>query len=111
MLARIDLHSAWLNSAALARAGITASTADPDGGRILRDDRGAPTGMLVDRAMALVDRAMPAPTREQRVQRMKAAFAQMARWGLTRIHDAGASLDDIDLYKELLAKGELPVRA
>lgn len=111
LLNRIDLHSAWLNSAALTQAGITAATRDPDGGRILRDGKGVPTGMLVDRAVALADRAMPPLTHERRAQRMKAAFAQMARWGLTSIHDAGAALDEIEVYKTLLAKGELPLRA
>jgi predicted amidohydrolase YtcJ len=43
-LARIDGHAAWVNSEALRRAGITAKTADPPGGRILRDAAGEPTG-------------------------------------------------------------------
>ena len=111
MLTRIDGHSVWLNSVALTRAGITAATPDPDGGRILRDPSGAPTGMLVDNAVDLVQKVVPSPTREQLERRMVAAFTQMARWGLTSVHDAGATVDEIAIYKDLLGRGQMPVRA
>ena len=53
-LTRVDGHAALANKAALDAAGITAKTADPDGGRLIRDAKGNPTGVLVDTAMGLV---------------------------------------------------------
>ncbi len=54
-----DGHDAWVNSAALARAGITAETADPGDGRIARDPDGTPSGTLHEGAMTLVERLIP----------------------------------------------------
>jgi hypothetical protein len=111
LLTRIDGHSVWVNSAALARARITRDTRDPEGGRILRSEDGSPSGMLVDNAVDLVQRALPSPTREQRRRRLEAALRRYVSWGLTSIHDAGVDLEQIDLYKELLSRNELPLRA
>jgi predicted amidohydrolase YtcJ len=59
-----DGHDAWVSSAALARAGITAETADPDDGRIARDEDGTPSGTLHEGAMSLVERLIPPPTED-----------------------------------------------
>jgi predicted amidohydrolase YtcJ len=109
-LSRIDGHSAWLNSSALELAGISATTPDPEGGKILRDANGVPTGVLVDAAVDLASRATPAPTREQRKARLRAALDRYCRWGVTSLHDAGVDLEGIEIYKELLASKELPIR-
>src|SRR5262245_23374185 len=60
-LLRRDCHAAWVSSAALALAGVDASTAEVDGGRVVRDASGKPSGVLIDHAMELVTRAIPAP--------------------------------------------------
>jgi predicted amidohydrolase YtcJ len=73
LLRRIDGHAVWANSRALAAAGITAATPDPQGGKIVRGAGGEPTGVLVDRAMGLVDAVVPAPTAEHRERRIRAA--------------------------------------
>ena len=109
-LIRVDGHAAWVSSAALARAGITARTADPEGGRILRDPGGAPSGVLVDKAMALVSSFIPDPPRDVRKRRLAAGLRACARAGLTSVHDAGAGLGVVALYKELLAEGGLATR-
>ncbi|MBI4409413.1 MAG: amidohydrolase family protein, partial [Gemmatimonadetes bacterium] len=57
-----DMHALWLNAAALARAGIDRDTPDPDGGRIVRDAAGTPTGVLLENAMQLVTRVLPLPS-------------------------------------------------
>ena len=62
VLKRIDGHAAWANTKALALAGITADTRDPDGGRLLRDSAGRPTGVLIDTAQRLVERHIPPPS-------------------------------------------------
>ena len=110
VLDRIDGHSIWVNSRALAAASVSRGTQDPDGGRILRDSTGAPTGILVDHATAFVRRIVPPPTPEQAERRLRAALEEYARSGLTSIHDAGADRETLLLYKKLLAEDELPVR-
>jgi predicted amidohydrolase YtcJ len=110
-LTRVDGHAGWANTRALQAAGLTAATTDPDGGRILRDASGAPTGILVDAAQGLVRSRIPSPPREVRKRRLRAGLAAAAEAGLTSVHDAGVTLDTIPLYKELLAEGGLAVRA
>ena len=109
-LTRVDGHAAWVNAAAMQRAGLTRAARDPDGGRILRDAAGAPTGVLIDRAQGLVTRVIPEPTRAETRQGLTDAMAVMHRWGLTGMHDAGASRALIDLYDEMAAAGALPLR-
>ena len=110
-LLRVDGHAAWASSEALVRAGISAKTEDPEGGRILRDAEGNPSGVLVDKAMTLVTAHIPEPSREVRKRRLAAGLKACARAGLTEVHDAGVQLGIIGLYKELLAEGRMPVRA
>ena len=61
-LVRIDGHATWANSAALAAGGIDLATPDPPGGRVARDARGEPTGLLVDTAQRLLQRVEPQPS-------------------------------------------------
>ena len=109
-LSRIDGHSAWLNSRALSVAKITRDTADPEGGKILRDAGGAPAGMLVDTAVSLARDAIPPLSHADRFAQLKAALAQYVRWGVTSLHVTGEGLEGLELFKELLASGELPLR-
>jgi predicted amidohydrolase YtcJ len=110
-LRRIDGHAGWANTRALALAGITAATTDPGGGRIMRDDEGRPTGVLVDAAMDLVAAKIPPASRDARKRRIARGLRAAAEAGLTSVHDAGVDLEAVALYKELLAEGPLPVRA
>ncbi|MBV9482362.1 MAG: amidohydrolase [Acidobacteria bacterium] len=110
VLNRIDGHSTWVNSKILILAKITRDTADPDGGRIVRDARGEPTGMLVDKAQDLLRAVVPKPTRADRERRIRLALQQLSKWGLTSAHDAGVGLETVSIYKDLLRRDELPVR-
>ncbi len=111
VLSRIDGHASWVNSRVLELAGITQSTIDPDGGRIVRDASNRPTGVLVDNAQNLVSRVTPeTDSEEDRERRIRLALDQYARWGLTSVHDAGVGLETIEIYTRLLERGELPVR-
>lgn len=111
VLSGIAEHSVWVNSRALERAGITAETPDPPGGRIVRDAEGRPTGLLLEEAQKLVTAVMPnANTEATRERRIRAALQQYVRWGLTGVHDAGTELEDIAILKRLLKNGELPIR-
>jgi predicted amidohydrolase YtcJ len=107
---RVDGHAGWANSKALSLAGIDAKTPDPPGGRLLRDDAGAPAGVLVDAAQALVTSKIPPPTRAVRKRRLATGMLACARGGLTEVHDAGVGVEAAGLYKELLREKPLPVR-
>ena len=109
VLWRIDGHADWLNTQALRMAGITRSTPDPIGGRIERDSDGNPTGVLIDKAMDLVEHIVPQPTNAERRAALRAAFAQMNSVGLTAVGDAGCPGWEIALYRELGDRGELTV--
>lgn len=109
-LGRVDGHAAWLNTAALRAAGIVKSTPDPVGGRIERDAEGNPSGVLVDNAMDLVDRVVPAASLAERRAALTAALRQLNGVGLTGVGDAGVSAKDIDLYREFAQAGRLTVR-
>jgi predicted amidohydrolase YtcJ len=110
VLGRIDGHAKWLNTKALAAAGIDGATVDPVGGRIERDEAGNPTGVLVDKAMDLIDGFIPPPSVVERRAALKAALAHMNSVGLTAVGDAGDTAKVIALYKEMADQGLLTVR-
>jgi hypothetical protein len=108
---RVDGHALWLNSRALAVAGIGKETGDPPGGRILRRADGTPSGILVDNAMGLLDRVIPAATPEDFARRIRAAARACAAAGLTQVQDAsGYSPEDVAVLERLAARHELPLR-
>lgn len=110
-LTAYDGHTAWANSRALKLAGITRATPDPPGGIVVKDPRsGLPTGVLKEAAMALVAKAAPQPTREDRLAAIRAAIGEAQRFGVTSVQNAGGSVDDLELYDELRKRGELTVR-
>jgi predicted amidohydrolase YtcJ len=109
-LTRVDGHAGWANSRALELAGITDSTRDPAGGKILRDAQGHATGILVDRAQGLVRARIPPPTYDQVKHQLELAARECARLGLTEVHDAGVPAQVIRAYKELAREGRLPLR-
>ncbi len=109
-LTRVDGHAGWANSAAMALAGITRATPDPDGGQIVRGADGEPTGVLVDNAMALVSRRIP-PLSDGEIERaLLASMRALAALGLTGVHDAGIDSATVRAYRALAAAGPLPIR-
>ena len=106
------LHSfaVWGNQAALDAAGITAQTVVPDGGRLPLDDEGEPTGLLLDRATALLTEAVPEPGAEQLEQRFLLGLEEMAESGYTMVHEAGLDSRQMRALENLAASGRLPVR-
>ena len=109
-LSRVDGHAGWANSKALEIAGITRDTEDPDGGQILRDADGNPTGVLVDNAMGLLRESIPAATIEEQKFALMTAMESLATYGLTAVHDAGVGSSTVAAYKQLLEEGPLPIR-
>ena len=109
-LTRVDGHAALVNARAIEIASLKPSTADPAGGRIERGANRQPTGVLIDRAMGLVNRVIPDPSRLELRERVLAAIAEANRWGLTGIHDAGVGREVIDVYVELARTGRYNLR-
>jgi len=110
MLERVDGHATFVNAKAIQLAGITRSTKDPSGGRILRDAAGNATGVLIDNASNLVLAKMPAETRAEQREGILLAQTELNRFGLTGIGDAGVERATIELYEELAREGRLTVR-
>jgi predicted amidohydrolase YtcJ len=113
-----DGHTFWANSKALQLAGITRQTPDPAGGVIGRDPKsGEPTGAIKeDAADTLIERAIPPPTREERLQAIRFGVKEANRFGLVRVHCAGnlefseSDWDNVDLYDQLRRSGQLTLR-
>jgi predicted amidohydrolase YtcJ len=111
VLASADGHSAWVNSRALAAAGITKATPDPAGGRIERDPRsGEPTGTLRESAAGLVERFVPAIGPADYIRGLKAGLALVNRFGIASIIEASAGPELLDAYEALDRGGELSAR-
>ena len=110
VLTRVDGHASLVNSAAMRIASLTATTKDPTGGKILRDSQGAPTGVLIDNAKDIVDNKVPGATTAETRAALKDAIGVMHQFGLTGMHDAGASRGMIDLYEQMAQAKELDLR-
>jgi predicted amidohydrolase YtcJ len=110
-LTRTCGHLGVANSAALARAGITRDTPDPEGGQIDRDAYGEPTGLLRETAMRLVYGQFPPRTRAELKDALRAAGERFLAYGITSVGEASIrTSDEFAAYQELAAEGELPVR-
>jgi predicted amidohydrolase YtcJ len=110
LLARVDGHALLANARAMQLAGVTRETRDPDGGRVLRDTAGNPTGVFVDNAESLVARAVPILADAEREAAVLAAVAECNRWGLTGIHDPGVGRPTLAVYERLARTSRLTIR-
>jgi hypothetical protein len=109
-LTRVDGHAAMVNKAAMDAAELSRATRDPEGGRIIRDARGTPSGVLIDQAQQLVSSKIPDVSDQQLDEQILLADAETRRLGLTMVHDAGASPREVAAYKRLIDQGRLKTR-
>ncbi|MBX3042766.1 MAG: amidohydrolase [Candidatus Kapabacteria bacterium] len=109
-LTRVDGHSIWCNSKALELAGIDCDTPDPAGGKILRDEHGSPTGMLIDNAMNLLDSYIPEYTESQITSFIDKGLDLCLKSGITAVHDMDVSPQMVSIYHKLNEAGKLPIR-
>jgi predicted amidohydrolase YtcJ len=109
-LDRYDGHMILANSLALKMAGITAKTPDPDGGVIVHDAEGNPTGALKDAAADLVYKVIPDPSHDQRRHWIERALEHAASLGVTSVQHMNPDYADIAVYAELLEEGKLTTR-
>jgi predicted amidohydrolase YtcJ len=109
----ISYHGLVANSRALELAGVTNETDDVPGGEILRDDRGQPTGVLLESpAMSLVSRLLPTPDVSDRRSGLGLARDHFLPRGVSAVHDAKiSSMDEVRAYASAIAGDELPIRA
>lgn len=105
-----DRRTSWVNTKALHAAGITRRTQAPPDGTIVKDKRGEPTGVLKDSAIDLVKRVLPQPTREMRARALRTAMEAATRRGVTSVHTAADTTDDLALYDEARRSGDLNIR-
>jgi predicted amidohydrolase YtcJ len=110
-LTRTCGHLSVVNSKALEMAGITKAMKDPVGGRIVRDEKGEPTGMLEETpAMSLCTKLIPPDSIEDTVEQIKLASDAFNAVGLTSVIEAGVTEDQIVAYQLALERGLLHVR-
>ncbi len=105
---RADGHAAFANAKAMELMGIDRDTQSPEGGDVIKDADGNPTGILVDKAMGLV--RVPGFTENQRRQALELGIQECLANGITMFDDAGVGEDGIDLYKEYADAGKLDMR-
>lgn len=110
VLSRVDGHALWVNSATLTLAGTSAATKDPDGGQIVRDKAGKPTGILVDTAMELVNRKLPPPNDQVLDRQLMLAYQHLLALGVTGMHDAGIEPQTERKLRQHAKAGQLPLR-
>ncbi|MBN1938589.1 MAG: amidohydrolase [Candidatus Aminicenantes bacterium] len=109
-LKRIDGNAAFANRRALELAGITGTTPDPAGGVIHRKKGGDPSGVLINRAMDLVEAVIPKDSAEQYERKILKAVEHCVSAGLTGWHEAGVTPDEIAVYKSLIDRQALKIR-
>ena len=118
LLTHASGHALIANAKAMQLAGVTGATSDPEGGRILRDPEGNPTGVFFDAAQELVagtyKKSLAGCSPEQVESHLRQviglAVQECLAKGITSFHDAAASFADIDLYKKLVREHNLGIR-
>ncbi|HSM08098.1 MAG TPA: amidohydrolase [Gemmatimonadota bacterium] len=106
---RLDGHMGLANTVALEAAGVDDATPDVEGGEIVRDADGAPTGLLKDNAMGLVQRLVPDAPEAQQDRFLDAAMAHVAERGVTSVHNVGG-WGDLAVFQRAHAAGRLDTR-
>ncbi len=106
---RLDGHMALANTLAMKLAGVNKETADVEGGLIVRDAQGEPTGVFKDAAMNYFQKALPTSSWEQKLEYAQAATDHAASLGITSVQDMSANTD-VGAYQELKRQGRLKTR-
>jgi len=100
----------WGNRKAFEVAGIGPETPDPAGGQLARDAEGRPSGVLLNRAILLLEDYIPTPSVEETMDHVLAGLEVMAEHGFTSIHEAGSNRRYQEAFERLEAEDRLPLR-
>ena len=104
-----DIHGAWVNSEALRRCGIDASTPDPEGGEIVRDpSSGEPTGVLLEKAVRLVESHLPPDSAQDVAAALDEAQGELHALGITGVHSV--EVTGMEDFAAMEAAGRLRLR-
>jgi len=104
-------HTAVYNSMALALAGVTSETPDPDDGKFYRDADGVLTGLVAERARRVFSNLIPGgSTREQRRDGVKLISELMTKAGLTSVHQTGGGRNDMIAFQDARDDGDMRFR-
>lgn len=109
-LSRVDGHAGWANTKAIQLAQVSTDTPDPVGGKIIRDNRGRPTGVFIDAAEGYVQTVVPESNREEQTLALNAALSLLSSFGVTSVHDAGVGVETWELYKDFAVQRKLRTR-
>ena len=109
-LSRVDGHAGWANTKAIQLAQVSTDTPDPVGGKIIRDNRGRPTGVFIDAAEGYVQTVVPESNREEQTLALNAALSLLSSFGVTSVHDAGVGVETWELYKDFAIQRKLRTR-
>ncbi|WP_100259469.1 amidohydrolase [Qipengyuania seohaensis] len=110
-LERVDGHAGWANTLAMKAAGITAASKSPSGGKIeLLSDKKTPSGVFIDLAMDLVNKAVPAPRAVERDLALAEAQKVFHRYGITSVADMGTTIEDWQSFRRAGDTGSLNLR-
>ncbi len=110
-LSRVDGHASWANSEAIKRAGVTATTQEPTGGRIIRKPGSRePEGVFVDAAETLVNAVVPAPRAADRDVALRKAQELLLANGITAVADMGTTVEDWQTFRRAGDIGALKLR-
>ncbi len=110
VLTRVDGHAIWSNRRAMEMAGLGDRAVPVDGGEILVDEAGRPTGIFVDRASDLIESKIPAARPDEIRRRLQQSMKRCATLGLTQVHDAGIGPTELAEYRALLQANQMPIR-
>ena len=98
------------NTMAMRLAGISKDTPDPQGGKIIRNEKGEATGVFIDAAEGYIQSIVPDPTPKEQELALEKAYEQMAKMGITSVHDAGVGVQAWELYKQFADQGKAKTR-
>ncbi len=110
VLTRVDGHAIWSNRRAMEMAGLGDRAVPVDGGEILVDEAGRPTGIFVDRASDLIESKIPAARPDEIRRRLQQSMKRCATLGLAQVHDAGIGPTELAEYRALLQANQMPIR-
>ncbi|MEO0590719.1 MAG: amidohydrolase family protein [Pseudomonadota bacterium] len=109
-LERADNHANWANSRAMELAGVTAETPDVAGGQVIRNASGAPSGVFVDNAKALVQKVVPPPRPSDRDAAFAKAQQRLLAYGVTAVADMRTTMEDWQTFRRAGDTGNLRIR-